>query len=83
LKPRSETIIQTIINSRRNRGSGRNHARNIYWKLLGKPEKDTCPISVINITEEQVIILTPLITIEELPENMIPDTAGKHMMQVT
>jgi len=30
-----------------------------------------------------VVIPTPLVTIEELSEDMIPDTAGKHMVQIT
>jgi len=63
-----------------NRESGRNNARGIYWKLPSKPEKGTCPISVINITDEQVMIPT-LVTIEELPEDVTPDTAEKHMAQ--
>jgi len=33
--------------------------------------------------EEQIVIPTPLVTIEELPENMTSDTMEKHMMQVT
>jgi len=41
----------------------------ILEACLVKLRKGTCPISIINITEEQVVILTPLVTIEELPED--------------
>jgi len=48
-----------------------------------KPKKGTCPIRIINITKEQVVISMPLVTIEELPEDVTPDTAEKHIVQVT
>jgi len=47
---------------------------------LVKPKKSTCPI--INITEKQVVILTSLVTIEELSEDVMLDTTEKHMVQV-
>jgi len=54
--------------------------------LPGKAEKGYVPkrnkYSVINITEERVVIPTPLIMIEELPEDVTPDTAEKHMVQI-
>jgi len=74
LKPRNETIIQAIISSKR---VGIVKAEEtmpgvFIGNCLVKPEKDTCPISVINITDEQVMIPTLLITIEELPEDVTP-----------
>jgi len=82
LKPRSETIIQAITSSKR---VGIVKAEEtmpgvFIGNCLVKPEKDTCPISVINITDEQVMIPTLLITIEELPEDVTPDPAKKHMV---
>jgi len=48
---------------------------------LLKPE-GTCPISVINTTEEQVAIPTPLVSIEEIPET-VPDNADKPVLHMT
>jgi len=79
LKLRSKTIIQAIISSKR---VGIVKAEEMLGIFIGnyliKP-KDTCPISVINITDEQVVIPTPLVTIEE---DVTPDIAEKHMVQV-
>jgi len=47
---------------------------------LLKPEEGTCPISVINTTEEQVTIPMPLISIEEIPET---DNADKPLLHMT
>jgi len=74
LKPRSETIIQAITSSKR---VGIVKAEEtmpgvFIGNCLVKPEKGTCPISIINITDEQVVIPTPLVTIEELPEDVTP-----------
>jgi len=73
LKPRSETIIQAIISSKRvGIVKAEETMPGIFiGNCLVKPKKSTCPISVINITDEQVVIPTPLITIEELSEDVI------------
>jgi len=39
---------------------------------LVKPKEGTCLIRVINTTEEQVAVPTPLVNIEEIPET-VPD----------
>jgi len=49
---------------------------------LVEPEEGTCPISVINTTEEQVAIPTPLVNIEEIPE-IIPDNVEKPVLHMT
>jgi len=49
---------------------------------LVKPEESTCPINMINITEEQVAIPTPLVSIEETPET-VSDNADKSVMHMT
>jgi len=83
LKPRSETIIQAITSSKRV-GIVKAEETDIFiGNCLVKPEKGTCPISVINIMDEQVVTSMPLVTIEELPEDVTPDTAEKQMMQIT
>jgi len=48
---------------------------------LVKPEEGTCPISVINTTEEQVVIPTPLVSIEEILET-VPDNADKPVLHM-
>jgi len=75
-------IIQAIINSNR---VGIIKAEEtmpgiFIGNCLIKPEKGTCMISVINITEKQVVIPTTLITIKELPKIM---TLVEKYMQVT
>jgi len=81
LKPQSETIIQAITSSKRVEiVKAEKIMPGIFiGNCLVKSKKSTCPISVINITEEQVMP-TPLVTIEELPEDVTPDTAEKHTM---
>jgi len=83
-KPRSETIIQAIISSNRvGIVKAEETMPGIFIEnCLIKPDKGTCSISIINITDEQVVIPTSLVTIEELSEDVTPDTAKK-LVQVT
>jgi len=62
LKPRSETVVRAITNTQ---CVGVINSEEIIpgvfiGNCLVKPEEGTCPISVINTTEEQVVIPTPL-----------------------
>jgi len=85
LKSRSETVMRAITNTQ---CVGVINSEEIIpgvfiGNCLVKPEEGTCPISVINTTEEQVVVPTPLVSIEEIPET-VPDNADKpvlHMAQ--
>jgi len=68
LTPRSETIVQAVTNRNRIRivSSEETKPGVFIGSCLIEPEKYTCPISVINITEESVKITTPLVTVDEL-----------------
>jgi len=63
LTPRSETIVQTVTN--RNRigivSSEETKPGVLISNCLVEPEEYTCPISIINSTEEFVEITTPLV----------------------
>jgi len=71
LKPRSETVVRAIINTQ---CVGVINSEEIMpgvfiGNCLVKLEHlQSCPISVINTTEEQVAIPTPLVSIEEIFE---------------
>jgi len=49
---------------------------------LVKPEEGTCPISMINTTEEQVAIPTSLVSIKEIPVT-VPDNVDKPVLHMT
>jgi len=83
LKPRSETVMRAITNTQCVGviNSEEIMPRVFIGNCLVKPEEGTCPISVINTTEEQVAILMPLISIEEIPETDNADKPVLHMTQ--
>jgi len=67
LKPRSETIIRAATSQNREGIVRANEPTpGVYIRnCLVKPEKYTCPISVINMTDREVEIQTPLVTFEK------------------
>ncbi|CAL1681033.1 unnamed protein product [Lasius platythorax] len=68
LKPRSETIVQAATD-RNEIGviQAEETAPGIYiGRCLVKPQNYSCPISVINTTDETIEIRTPLVKIEDL-----------------
>jgi len=71
LTPRSETIVQAVTN--RNKigivSSQETKPGVFIGGCLVEPEGYTCPISVINTTEESVEMTTPLVTVDELRGN--------------
>jgi len=71
LTPRSETIVQAVTN--RNKigiVSSQETKPGVFISCcLVEPEEYTCPINVINTTEESVEITTPLVTVDELREH--------------
>jgi len=84
LKPRSETVVRAITNTQYVEviNSEEIMPGVFIGNCLVKPEEGTCPISVINTTEEQVAISTPLVSIEEIPETVL-DNADKPLLQMT
>jgi len=68
LTPRSETIVQAVTNKNRIGivSSTETKPGVFIGSCLVEPEEYTCPISVMNTTEESVDITTPLVTVDEL-----------------
>ncbi|KAM0735323.1 Retrovirus-related Pol polyprotein from transposon 17.6 [Formica fusca] len=68
LKPRSETIIQATTDS--NKVGIIRAEETLPGVFIGyclvKPEEFSCPISVINTTEEYIKLPTPCVTVEEI-----------------
>jgi len=79
LKPRSETIIRAAINQNRDDIVRTNEPTpEVYiGNCLVKPEKYTCPVSVINTTDKEVQIQTPFVTLEKVER----DTVEMHAIQ--
>jgi len=71
LTPRSETIVQAVTNRNRIGIVSSQEAKPgvFIGSCLVEPEEYTCPISIINTTEESVEITTPLVTVDELHVN--------------
>jgi len=71
LTPRSETIVQAVAN--RNRigivSSEETKPGIFIGSCLVEPEEYSCPISIMNTTEEFVEIATPFVTIDEIRVN--------------
>jgi len=65
---RSETIVQAVTNNNRIGivSSAETKPGIFIGNCLVEPEEYTCPISIINTTEESVEITTPLVTIDEI-----------------
>jgi len=80
LKPRSETIIRAATSQNREGIVRANEPiPGVYiGNCLVKPEKYTCPVSIINTTDREVEIQTPLITLEEVERDTV---AGMHAVQ--
>jgi len=82
LKSRSETVVRATTDTQcvRVMNSEEIMPGVFIGNCLVKPEEG--PISMINATEEQVAIPTPLISIEEIPET-VPDNADKPVLHMT
>jgi len=73
LKPRSETVIRAAINQNREGIVCANEPipGGYIGNCLVKPEKYTCPICVINTTNREVEIQTPLVTLEKVERDTV------------
>jgi len=75
LKPRSETIVRATT-SQNQEGIVRANepTPGVYiGNCLVKPEKYTCPISIINTTDREVEIRTPLVTLEKMERDVVAE----------
>jgi len=66
MTPCSETIVQAVTNRNRIVCSEEIKPEVFIGSCLVELEKYTCPISIINTTNESVEITTPLVTVDEL-----------------
>jgi len=75
LKPRSETIIRAATSQNREDIVYANEPTSgmYVWNCLVKPEKYTCPISVINTTDREIEIQTPLVTLEKVERDTVTE----------
>jgi len=73
LKPRSETIVRAATSQNRE-GRVNEPTPGVYiGNCLVKPENYTCPISVINMTDREIEIQTPLVTLEKVERNTVAE----------
>lgn len=70
LQPRSETIVRAVTNCNQVSivESKKTQAGVFIGCCLVQPKKNSCPVSILNITEGAVEIKTPCVEIEELAE---------------
>jgi len=75
IKPRSETIIRAATNQNREGIVRANEPTpGVYiGNCLVKPKKYTCPVSVINTTDKEVEIQTPLVTLEKVERDTVAE----------
>ncbi|XP_071574634.1 uncharacterized protein [Temnothorax nylanderi] len=82
LPPRSETIISAITNTNKvGIVRGKEISPGVFiGNCMVKPIDFLCPISIVNITEKPVEIITPHVTLEEAP---VTDKADIFTLQPT
>ena len=73
LKPRSETIVRAVTN--RNKTGvirAKETSPGIYiGRCMVEPKNFMCPISIINTTDKPVEITTPIVTVEDIEEDVM------------
>jgi len=75
LKPRSETIIRAATSQNREGMVRANEPTpGVYiGNCLVKPENYTCPVSVINTTDREVEMQTPLVNLEKVERDTVAE----------
>jgi len=78
LKPRCETIGVQVIANRNTIGVTRSEEADVFiGSCLVVPQEFTCPVSILNITENEMEVQVLQITIEEIATNELQRSIRK------